>query len=124
MHVKGFFGEDFPYVFRPFHKAEAAGVDVVVKTDIQRFGRFFDAVEVEVEDAAAGGRAVFVDYREGRRTYGVFPYAKNAAKGGYEGGFAGSHGGVESHEIAAAELRKELPCRSVDAVKVFYGNSV
>ena len=60
MNVKGFFGEDFPYVFRPFHKAEAAGVDIVVEADVEGFGRLFDAVEVEMEDAIARGRAVFV----------------------------------------------------------------
>lgn len=120
MNVKGFFGEDFPYVFRPFHKAEATGVDVVVEADIEGFGRLFDAVEVEMEDAIAGGRAVFVDYREGGRRHGVFPYAKDAAKSRYEGGLAGSHGGVEGHEGAAAELSEELTCRGVDIGKVFY----
>ena len=124
MNVKGFFGEDFPYVFRPFHKAQATGVDVVVEADVKGFGRLFDAVEIEMEDAPAGGRAVFVDYREGGRRDGVFPYAKDAAKSRYEGGFAGSHGGVEGHERAASELREELPGRRVDAGKVFYGKSV
>ena len=121
MNVKGFFGEDFPYVFRPFHKAEAAGVDVVVEADVEGFGRLFDAVEVEMEDASAGGRAVFVDYREGRRRHGVFPYAKDTAKSRYEGGFSGTHRGVEGHEGAAAELGEELPGGCVDAGKVFYG---
>lgn len=121
MNVKGFFGEDFPYVFRPFHKAEAAGVDIVVEADVEGFGRLFDAVEVEMEDAIAIGRAVFVDYREGGRRHGVFPYAKDAAKSRYEGGLAGSHGGVEGHEGAIAELREELPGGGVDAGKVFYG---
>lgn len=124
MYVKGFFREDFPYVFRPFHKAQAAGIDVVVEADVEGFGRLFDTVEVEMEDAAAGGRAVFVDYREGGRRDGVFPYAEDAAKSRYEGGLAGTHGGVEGHERAVSKLREELPGRSVDTGEVFYGKSV
>ena len=124
MHVKSFFGEDFLNVFRPFHKAEAAGVDIVVEADIQSFGRLFNAVEVEMEDAAAGGRAVFVHYREGGRAHGVFPYSQNAAESSDEGGFAGTHGGVEGHERAVADLGEELAGRSVDPPKVFYGDSV
>ena len=124
MHVKSFFGKDFLYVFRPFHKAEAAGVDIVVEADIQGFGRLFDAVEVEMEDAAAGGRVVFVHYREGGRTHGVFPYPKNTAECGDKGGFAGAHGGVEGHERAVAYPGEELAGRSIDAAKVFYGDSV
>ena len=124
MHVKSFFGEDFLYVFRPFHKAETAGVDIVVEADIQGFGRLFDAVEVEMEDAAAGGRAVFVHYRECRRANGVFPYPKNTAEGRDEGGFAGTHGGVEGHERAVSYPGEELAGRSVDAAKVFNCDSV
>ena len=124
MHVKSFFGEDFLYVFRPFHKAEAAGVDIVVEADIQSFGRLFDAVEVEMEDAAAGGRAVFVHYREGGRANCVFPDSQNTAESGDEGGFAGTHGGVEGHEAAVAYLGKELAGSRVDTAKVFYGDSV
>lgn len=124
MHVKSFFGEDFLYVFRPFHKAEAAGIDIVVEAYIQGFGRFFDAVEVEMEDAAAGGRAVFVHYREGGRAHGIFPYSKNTAECGDEGGFTGAHGGMEGHERAVADLGEELAGRSVDPPKVFYGDSV
>ena len=124
MDVNGFFREDFPYVFRPFHKAQATGVDVVVEADVEGFGRLFDAVEVEMEDAAAGRRTVLVHYREGGRTHGVFPYSQNTAEGGYEGGFAGAHGGVEGHEGAAAYLREELPCNRVYTAKVFYGESV
>lgn len=124
MHVKGFFREDFPYVFRPFHKAEAAGVDVIVETDVQGLGRLFDTIEVEMEDAASGGRAVFVDYRESGRTHGVFPYSQDTANSGYESGLAGSHRGMECHETAVANLGEELPGRCVDAGKVFYGESV
>ena len=124
MHVKSFFGKDFLYVFRPFHKAEAAGVDIVVEADIQGFGRLLDAVEVEMEDAAAGGRAVFVHYREGRRANGVFPYPQNTAESCDECGFASAHGGVEGHERAVAYPGEELAGRSVDATKVFYCDSV
>lgn len=107
MDVKGFFGEDFPYVFRPFHKAEAAGVDVVVKPYVEGFGSFFDTVEVEMENALPGGRAILVDYRKGGRTYGVFPYAEGAAEGRYERGLACSHRSVEGYEAAVSELREE-----------------
>lgn len=124
MHVKGFFGEDFLYVFRPFHKAEAAGIDIVVEAYVQGFGRLFDAVEVEMEDAAVGGRAVFVHYREGGRAHGIFPYSKNTAQCGDEGGFTGTHGGVEGHEAAVAYPGKELAGSRVDTAKVFYGDSV
>ena len=124
MYVKSFFGEDFLYVFRPFHKAEAAGVDIVVEAYVQGFGRLFDAVEVEMEDAAVGGRAGFVHYREGGRTHGVFPYPKNTAECGDEGGFARPHGGVEGHERAVANLGEKLAGRSIDATKVFYCDTV
>ena len=121
MNAKGFFGEDFPYVFRPLHKAQASGIDVVVKSDVEGFGSFFDAVEIEMEDAFTGGCAVFVDYREGGRRDGIFPYAQNATKCRYEGGLAGPHGSIKCHEGTVTDFREELLGSCVDSGKVFYG---
>ena len=108
MHAQSFFGEDFLYVFRPFHETEATGVEIIEQSDVQGLCRLVEAIKVKVKDTLAVGAAVFVDYRKGGRTYGIVSHPKAPADRGDEGGFPGSHGSIESDEAVPCDCREEL----------------
>lgn len=117
---EGFLRENFLYILRPFHQAQASAVNIIVETYVKRFGNLGYTVKVEMEDGRPVACTVFVHNGESRGTDSVRAYSESPAYGCGKGCLPCSHRCVESDQDAAFRFFEKSPGGLVNGRQIPY----
>ena len=63
-HLESLLGKNLLNVLRPFDNTRESAVDIVIKTDVKRFGDLCDPIKVEMEQGSPVPGLIFVDDSE------------------------------------------------------------